>query len=122
MHSKIKILRRHTLRRLARCSVEPFLDRNIVKDKSDNILFEINKPKFEKNILKLDRDYEKQSAYFTILYVNNEYKLYYRACPLGYYKDEEKKICYSTPELAPHEYFCLATSNNGLYFEKKVTI
>ena len=71
--------------------IEPFLDRNIIEFKSDNIYFEINEPKFEKVILKLDRDYEKQNGYFTILYLNNEYKLYYRACPFSYYKDKKKK-------------------------------
>lgn len=99
--------------------IEPFLDRNIIKKKSKNIIFEINKPKLEKNVLKLDRDYETSSGYITMLYINNEYKLYYKACPYNYYKDKENKTYYNTEELAEHEYFCLATSNDGLNFEKK---
>jgi len=99
--------------------IEPFLDRNIIIDKSVNICFEINKPKFEKKVLNLDREYEKTSGYFTMLYVNNEYKLYYKSCPYPYYKDKPNKIHYSTDELAEHEYTCLATSNDGLNFEKK---
>jgi hypothetical protein len=99
--------------------IEPFLYRNIIKDKSDNIFFEINKPKFEKIVLKLDRGYESRNGYFTILYVNNGYRLYYKACSMPYYKNKSKKLLYSTNELTPHEYFCLAVSNDGLNFEKK---
>lgn len=99
--------------------IEPLLNRNIIIEKSDNIYFEINKPIFEKNILILDKDYEKTTAYYTILYVNNEYKLYYKSCPYPYYKDKENKIYYRTEELASHEYYCLATSDDGLNFEKK---
>ena len=99
--------------------IEPFLNRNIIKDKSDNITFTINQPKFENIVLYLDKTYEKTTAYFTVLYVNNEYKLYYRGCPYSYYKDIHKKIYYTTDELAQHEYICLATSNDGLNFEKK---
>lgn len=101
-----------------RIKVEPFLYRNIIKEKSENIIFEINKPKFEKNVLNLDREYEKTNGYFTIINVNNEYKLYYRACPYPTYKDIIKKEWYSTQELAEHEYFCLAISNDGLNFER----
>jgi hypothetical protein len=101
-----------------RIKVEPFLYRNIIKEKSENIIFEINKPKFEKNVLNLDREYEKTNGYFTIINVNNEYKLYYRACPYPRYKDIIKKEWYSTPELAEHEYFCLAISKDGLNFER----
>jgi hypothetical protein len=99
--------------------IEPFLNRNIIIDKSANISIEINKPKFEKIVLNFDRDYETTTGYFTILYVNNEYKLYYRSCPYPYYKDKTNKTYYSTEELAEHEYFCLATSKDGLNFEKK---
>lgn len=99
--------------------IEPLLNRNIIIDKSDNIYFEIIKPKFEKVVLNLDRDNEKTGAYYTILYVNDEYKLYYKSCPYSYYKDKENKTYYSTEELQNHEYFCLATSTDGLNFEKK---
>jgi hypothetical protein len=99
--------------------IEPLFNRNIIINKSDNIIFEINKPNFEKNVFKLDREYEKTSGYYTILYVNNEYKLYYKSCPYPYYKDKTNKTYYGTEELAIHEYFCLATSKDGLNFEKK---
>ena len=99
--------------------IEPLLNRNIIIEKSDNIYFEINKPKFEKIVLHLDKDYEKTSAYYTILYVNNEYKLYYKSSPFPYYKDKINKTHYFTEELTEHEYFCLATSIDGLNFEKK---
>jgi hypothetical protein len=98
--------------------IEPLLNRNIIIEKSDNIYFEINKPTFEKVVLQLDRDYEKTTAYYTILFVNNEYKLYYRGCPFPYYKNKENKTYYDTCELADHEYVCLATSNDGLHFTK----
>jgi hypothetical protein len=38
--------------------IEPFLDKNIIKEKTLNIIFEINKPKFEGIVLKLDKEYE----------------------------------------------------------------
>lgn len=100
--------------------IEPFLNRNIIIEKSENIFFEINKPKFEKIVLILDRDYEKTSGYFTILYVKDEYKLYYRSSPYPYYKDKKKSITFETEETSPHERVCLATSKDGLNFEKKV--
>jgi hypothetical protein len=100
--------------------IEPFLDRNIIKEKSLNIKFAINKPKFEKIVLVLDEDYEKTNAYFTILYLNNEYKLYYRGSNFAYYKDKENKISYYQTELINNEYVCLATSRDGLTFEKKI--
>jgi hypothetical protein len=99
--------------------IEPFLDRNIIKEKSLNIKFEINKPKFEKIVLVLDKDHEKTNAYYTILYLNNEYKLYYRGCNFAYYKDKERKIFYSQTDINNYQYLCLATSSDGLNFEKK---
>lgn len=99
--------------------IEPLLNRNLILEKTENIYYEINKPKFEKIVLHLDKDYEKSNGYFTILYINNEYKLYYRSCSLPVYKDKINKIYYGTEELAEHEYFCLATSIDGLNFEKK---
>ena len=99
--------------------IELFLDKNIIVEKTSNIIFEINNPIFEKNVLKLDRNYEITNGYFTILYVKNEYKLYYRSCPYNYYKNRENKSYYSSEELANHEYLCLATSNDGINFEKK---
>lgn len=101
-----------------RYKVEPFLYRNIIKEKSENIIFEINKPKFEKNVLNLDKEYENQNAYFTIINIDNEYKLYYKACPFPTFKNVDIREYYSTPELAEHEYFCLAISKDGLNFEK----
>lgn len=99
--------------------IELFLDKKFIKEKTPNIKFEINKPIFEKNVLKLDRDYETINGYFTVLYVKNEYKMYYRVCPYNYYKDRENKTHYSTDELSNHEYLCLAVSSDGLNFEKK---
>jgi hypothetical protein len=98
--------------------VEPFLYRNIINEKSENIIFKLNKPKYEKIVLKLDKDYEITNGYFTILYINNQYKLYYRGCSFNYYKDPINKTYYGTEELAHHEWLCLATSYDGLNFEK----
>ena len=82
--------------------IEPFLDKNIIKEKTLNIIFEINKPIFEGIVLKLDKEYEITNGYFTILYIDNEYKLYYRSCPYDYYKNKDNKTYYSTEELAEH--------------------
>jgi len=98
--------------------VEPFLYKNIIKNKSENIIIELNKPKFEKIVLNLDQDYEKTNGYFTILHINNEYKLYYRGCSFNYYADPINKTYYTTETLADYEWLCLATSKDGLNFEK----
>jgi hypothetical protein len=82
--------------------IELFLDKNIVKEKTLNIIFEINKPIFEGIVLKLDREYEITNGYFTILYVNNEYKLYYKSCPYNFYKNKDNKTCYGAEELIEH--------------------
>lgn len=100
--------------------VEPFLFREIIKEKSDNIIFTINTPKFEKNVLNSDKNHEGHcNAYYTIILENNEYKMYYRSLPHPCWKDKNKIDSYSTEELTPYEYLCLATSNDGINFEKK---
>lgn len=99
---------------------EPFLYKNIIKDKSDNIIYDINQPIFEKIVLEPDKSHEGASnGYYTIMLVNNEYKLYYRSISLDTYKNAEKTEFYSTPEYTSYECFCLAVSNDGLNFKKK---
>lgn len=99
---------------------EPFLDKSIIKEKSDNIIYDINKPVFEKIVLETDQNHEGCSnGYYTIMLVNNEYRLYYRAIKLDAFKNEEKTEFYNTEECTPYECFCLAVSNDGLNFEKK---
>lgn len=99
--------------------VEPFLYSYIIKNKSDNIILSFNKPKFKKVVLKNNKPYEGIcNAYYTIIYDNNEYKMYYRANNQNIWKNEKKKIYKRTPELAKTELFCLATSKNGLDFKK----
>lgn len=98
--------------------IEPFLDKTRIKNNTDNITFVINEPKFERNVLTLDRKYEKKCAYFTIMYVNNEYKMYYRASMLTLYKPGTKEK-YINTDLLNNEYICLSTSKDGLSFDKK---
>ena len=97
--------------------VEPFFDEDIIIEKSDNIIFDINKPSFEKIVLKSDRLFEGEgTGYFTILYVNNEYRFYYRGLP---YKNAKN---YSTEALQPFENICLAISSDGLNFNNKQSL
>jgi hypothetical protein len=99
---------------------EPFLDKSIIKEKTDNIIYDINKPIFEKIVLESDQNHEGCSnGYYTIMLVNNEYRLYYRAIELDAFKNKEKTEWCSTEECTPYECFCLAVSNDGLNFEKK---
>ena len=98
--------------------VEPFLDINIIKEKSDNINIIFNKPTREKIVLSNTKEYEGEcNGYYTILY-DFEYKLYYRAVNHNVFKNAEKTEYYTSADLQPYECFCLATSKDGLNFEK----
>ena len=88
-------------------SVEPFLDRNIIKEKSNNIIIEETIPEFEKIVLLSNEEWEGiGNGYYTIINIDNTYKMYYRALQDMY----AHKSWEST---------CLAISKNGLDFEKK---
>ena len=98
--------------------VEPFLDIDIIKEKSDNINIIFNKPTREKIVLSNTKEYEGEcNGYYTILY-DFEYKLYYRAVNHNVFKNAEKTEYYTSADLQPYECFCLATSKDGLNFEK----
>jgi hypothetical protein len=103
--------------------VEPFLFRDIISDKSDNIIIETNKPIFEKTVLKPDQPFEGASdGYYIIIYTKNEYRLYYRGLPHDCWHDDSHTKYYWTEELYPYENFCLATSNDGINFNKKTSL
>ena len=88
-------------------SVEPFLDRNIIKEKSNNIIIEETIPEFEKIVLLSNEEWEGDgNGYYTIINIDNTYKMYYRALQ-NMYADKS------------WESTCLAISKNGLDFEKK---
>jgi hypothetical protein len=87
-------------------SVEPFLYRDIIKEKSDNIIIEETIPEFEKIVLEADEEWGgENNSYYTIIYKDNEYKMYYRANQGSYLHKSWESVC-------------LATSNNGLDFKK----
>ena len=99
--------------------VEPFLYREIISEKSNNIILEINKPFFEKTVLVSDQKYEGDgNGYYSIMLVNGEYRMYYRGIAHDCWKDKSRTSYYSTEELTPYECFCLESSNDGLNFEK----
>ena len=87
--------------------VETLLDKNIIVNKSDNLKFSINKPKFKQTIL----DFKETgvqgpngfNGYFNII-KNNNYKLYYR-------EKQNYKEC-----------LMLAESNDGIHFNKTTNI
>jgi len=102
--------------------VEPFLCAEIIIEKSENIKYNINKPKFEQIVLKSDQPYEGEAdSYYTIIYVNNEYRLYYRG---NSYKNIKniKDVNKITETIQPYECVCLAISKDGLNFNKKQSL
>jgi hypothetical protein len=99
--------------------IEPFLLKDIILENSLNIFFEINKPNFEKVVFTLDNSHEITSAYFTILYVNNEYRMYYRSSSTPLFKNRDTREFFNTDEISNNEYLCLATSEDGLHFERE---
>lgn len=98
---------------------EPFLCRDIIKEKSDNILFTVLKPKFEKVVLTQTEYHEGLSnAYYTIIKVNDKFLMYYRGLDHDTYMNKSKTSYYSTEYLQPYEHLCLAESDDGLNFVK----
>ena len=87
--------------------VETLLDKNIILNKSDNLKFSINKPKYKQTILNFKETGVHGSqgfnGYFKIIKTNN-YKLYYR----------EKQN--------NREGLILAQSNDGINFNKITNI
>ena len=102
--------------------IEPLLNEDIIIEKSENIIFDINKPTFEKIVLQSDQPFEGETnGYYTIIYVNNEYRLYYRGNPYKNIKDI-KDFTKITETIHPYENFCLAISDDGLNFNTKKSL
>ena len=88
-------------------AVEPFLYRDIIKEKTDNIIIEETIPEFEKIVLLSNEAWEGDgNGYYTIINIDNTYKMYYRALQ-------------GSQLHTSWESTCLAISKNGLDFEKK---
>ena len=99
--------------------IELFFDKNIILNKSNNIIYKLNKPTFKKCVLKVDQEYEGgRDNYYTII-KNNNYKLYYRAVKHDVWKDYENKIMSENARLGKDEEFSIAESDDGLNFNKK---
>lgn len=98
--------------------VEPFLYREIIIDKSENIDINMIEPVFENTIIESNIDDNPDISIFeyaNILLINGEYKMYYRG--LTNYNDSWNLIR-NTEASSPYECFCLLTSKDGLNFEK----
>ena len=93
--------------------LEPFLYKDIISEKSENILYELNKPTFEQVVFTYENeDISIMNGYHTIIKIDNEYRLYFRSS-----NNLEFKY-YTTEESAAYENFCLITSDDGLTFKK----
>ncbi len=96
---------------------ETFFDKNIITEKSNNIRFEINKPKFVKTVLRSDKDYEgSTNGYYKIILKDNKYQLFYRSCNLDQVIDNNFTDC---TLFYKYENVCIAEGSNGLNFEYK---
>ena len=99
---------------------EPIFNKNIIKEKSDNINFEINIPIFKKTVLKNNKPYEGSgNAYYKIIKNNNNYKLFYRGINKEIWNNNIK---IDTHKITNSEQLCLAESNDGLNFNKKICL
>ena len=99
--------------------VEPFLCRDIIIEKSENIEIYMMEPIFEKTIIEsnvYDNPDISIFEYANILLVQGEYKLYYRG--LKNYSYSWNLIRAQTEQSTPFECLCLLTSKDGLNFEK----
>ena len=100
--------------------LEIFFNKSIIIEKSNNILFDINIPKFKQNILQIDQSYEgNRNAYYKIIHKNNTYQLYYRGLNWDESKYKGKKINNLTQLSTPLENICYVESQDGLYFTNK---
>ncbi len=101
--------------------VEIFLHPNVIIEKSDNITIENINPSIEKeNIINSSESHDGDgNAYYSIINYHGEYRMYYRAIGHPVFKNSEKTLYYGTEELMTYECFCLATSRDGINFEKK---
>ena len=100
--------------------LEIFFNKSIITEKSNNILFNINIPKFKQNILQIDQSYEgNENAYYKIIHNNNMYQLYYRGLNWDENKYKGKKINNLTQLSTPLENICYVESQDGLYFTNK---
>jgi len=96
-------------------TVEPFLIRDIIEETSKNIVFKLNKPKFENIAFKnKDNTMSPCNNYYSIMKINNEYRLYYRSTKNLPYSFDDDIV---TEKVAQFETFCLSRSNDGLNFD-----
>jgi len=96
---------------------EIFFNKDIIKEQSENIIFNINIPKFKQTVLKVTKPYEGGgNSYYKVIKNNDGYKLFYRG--LNYHD------CYNgrTEDMQPYEKICLAESLDGLNFDKKICL
>jgi len=96
--------------------VEPFLYRDIIIEKSDNIVISMMEPAFEQTILE-DKIIDERiivDGYPKMLLIDGEYRLYYR----GLIHPSVSYSFIATEDATPYECFCLLTSKDGLNFEK----
>ena len=96
---------------------EIFFNKDIIKEQSENIIFNINIPRFKQNVLKVTEPYEGGgNSYYKVIKNNDGYKLFYRG--LNYHD------CYNckTEDMQPYEKICLAESLDGLNFDKKICL
>lgn len=96
---------------------EIFFNKDIIKEKSENINFDINIPRFKQNVLKVTEQYEGGgNCYYKVIKNNNEYKLFYRG--LKYHNCRNSR----TEDMKPFERICLAESLDGLNFINKICL
>jgi hypothetical protein len=99
--------------------MELFFDKNIILNKSNNIIYKLNKPIFKKCVLNVDQEYEGGCNNYHTIIKNNNYKLYYRAVKHDLWDDYENKIINKNARLGKDEEFSIAESDDGLIFNKK---
>ena len=100
--------------------LEIFFNKSIILEKSNNIIFDINTPKFKQNVLQNDQSYEGDgNGCYKIIQKNNTYQLYYRGLNQVVWIDVNNKISNPTESTTPFEEICYAESQDGLYFTNK---
>lgn len=85
-----------------------------------NVNFCFDYPKFEKNVIFCDKEYEGSlNGYYNIIKDNNNFKMYYRAGDHNvWYTENNIKRNYASELLKKHQYLCVAESTDGLNFYK----
>lgn len=102
---------------------EIFFDKSVILNKSNNISFGINIPKFKKNVLKIDQPFEGEgNAYYKIIKNRNLYQLYYRGINKPVWLNKEKKIPNPTEAVTEFEEIYKVDSKDGLNFTNKLCL